>query len=109
MRNGITASPKEKALATSRRTCSDTFALSENTRTNTRHESMPLMIPSVQSDPALMSRGAIQHLIPADSSCWQIASAVALSLLEWLIKTFNSIRAQRSVVVDSAANGGSQK
>jgi hypothetical protein len=34
-----------------------------------------------------MSRGAIQHGIPADSSWLQIASAIDLSLLEWLIKT----------------------
>ena len=40
MRKGITANPRENALATSRRTCSESFAFSENTRTNTRQESM---------------------------------------------------------------------
>jgi hypothetical protein len=37
-----------------------------------------------------MSRGAIQQRIPADSRWLQIASAVALSLFEWLIKTFDA-------------------
>jgi hypothetical protein len=45
------------------------------------------MMPLVQSDPTSMSRGAIQHGIPADSNWLQIASAIDLSLLEWLIKT----------------------
>jgi hypothetical protein len=35
-----------------------------------------------------MSRDAIQQFTPQDSKWWQIASAVALSLLEWLINTF---------------------
>src|ERR1700730_8152569 len=52
---------------------------------------MPCMTPLVQSDPTSMSRGAIQHRIPADSSWLQIASAIDLSLLEWLIKTLGSI------------------
>src|ERR1700704_1444486 len=56
-------------------------------KTKTRHLAMPCMMPLVQSDPILMSRGAIQHGIPADSSWMQIASAIELSLLEWLIKT----------------------
>src|SRR6516164_2922702 len=54
---------------------------------NTRQASRPCMIPWVQVVPGSISRGAIQHLIPADSRCAQIASAVARSLLEWLMKT----------------------
>jgi hypothetical protein len=34
--------------------------------------------------------GAIQHRMPADSKWLHIASAVSLSLLEWLIKTFDA-------------------
>jgi hypothetical protein len=48
-------------------------------------------MPLVQSDPTSMLRGAIQHRIPVDSSWLQIASAIDLSLLEWLIKTLGSI------------------
>jgi hypothetical protein len=40
-----------------------------------------------QPSPGMMSRGAIQQRIPADSSRLQTASAVSLSLLEWLMKT----------------------
>jgi hypothetical protein len=43
-----------------------------------------------------MSRGAIQHGIPADSSCLQIVSAIELSLLEWLIKTTGDPRRIRN-------------
>src|SRR5260370_8326132 len=44
MRKGMTCSPSENALATSRRTWPETFAFSENTSTNTRQAVMPRMI-----------------------------------------------------------------
>jgi hypothetical protein len=59
------------------------------------------MIPSVQLDPGLMSRGAIQHLIPSASRRWQIASAIDLSSLEWLIKTFDCMTASAAVDYNS--------
>jgi hypothetical protein len=49
------------------------------------------MIPLVQVAPGSISRGAIQHLIPADSKWEQIVSAVARSLLEWLMNTIDGI------------------
>src|SRR5215472_16776203 len=58
---------------------------------NTRQASRPCMIPWVQLVPGSISRGAIQHLIPADSRCAQIASAVGRSLLEWLMKTIDGM------------------
>jgi hypothetical protein len=88
VRNGIAGKCKERALATSRRTCSELFAWSEKTSTKIRELAMPRRMPSVQSAPGSMSRGAIQHCTPADSRCWQIASAIILSLLEWLMNTF---------------------
>jgi hypothetical protein len=39
----------------------------------------------------------------------QIASAIALSLLEWLIKTFDCIRGQRRVVAGLVAEGESRE
>src|SRR5262249_17940467 len=57
----------------------------------TRQASRPCMIPLVQGAPGSISRGAIQHLIPADSRWAQIASAVARSLLEWLMKTIDGM------------------
>src|SRR5260221_8597295 len=54
-----------------------------------RQASRPCMIPLVQVAPGSISRGAIQHLIPADSRWAQIASAVGRSLLEWLRKTID--------------------
>jgi hypothetical protein len=41
--------------------------------------------------PGSISRGAIQHLIPADSKWAQIVSAVARSLLEWLMNTIDGM------------------
>src|SRR5215469_12615828 len=58
---------------------------------NTRQASRPCMIPWVQVAPGSISRGAIQHLIPADSRSAQIASAVSRSLLEWLMKTIDGM------------------
>src|SRR5215469_1712714 len=58
---------------------------------STRHASRPCMIPWVQVVPGSISRGAIQHLIPADSIWAQIASAVGRSLLEWLMKTIDGM------------------
>src|SRR5215470_1655733 len=58
---------------------------------NTRQASRPCMIPWVQVVPGSISRGAIQHLIPADSRWAQIASAVGRSLLEWLMKTIDGM------------------
>src|SRR5258707_15858204 len=54
-----------------------------------RQASRPCMIPMVQVAPGSMSRGAIQHWIPADSKWAQIVSAVSRSLLEWLMKTID--------------------
>jgi hypothetical protein len=48
-----------------------------------------------------MSRGAIQQLIPSDSRRWQIASAIDLSSLEWLIKTFDCMTASAAVDYNS--------
>src|SRR5262249_32432415 len=62
---------------------------------NTRQASRPCMIPWVQVAPGSISRGAIQHLIPADSIWAQIASAVGRSLLEWLMKTIDGMLAPR--------------
>ena len=64
------------------------------------------MIPLVQVAPGSISRGAIQQLIPADSRWAQIASAVARSLLEWLMKTIagmlpRGIRSLVDLVADS--------
>src|SRR6201997_2066780 len=87
----MTASPEEKAFATSRSTWSESFACSEKTRMSTRQASRPCMIPLVQVAPGSISRGAIQQLIPADSRWAQIASAVSRSLLEWLMKTIDGI------------------
>jgi hypothetical protein len=64
------------------------------------------MIPSVQLDPGLMSRGAIQHLIPSDSRRWQIASAIDLSSLEWLIKTFDCMTASAAADYNSIVATG---
>src|SRR6516165_5799117 len=58
---------------------------------STRQASRPCMIPLVQLAPGSISRGAIQHLIPADSRWAQIASAVGRSLLEWLMKTIEGM------------------
>src|SRR5260221_6701653 len=58
---------------------------------STRQASRPCMIPLVQVAPGSILRGAIQQLIPADSRWAQIASAVARSLLEWLMKTIDGM------------------
>jgi hypothetical protein len=48
-----------------------------------------------QSVPGTTSRGAIQQRTWAASSRAQIASAVALSFLEWLMKTSNGMISSR--------------
>ena len=52
------------------------LAFSESTRTTTRLDPMAFRVASVQSSRVEMSRAAIQHFRPADSSFSQIASAM---------------------------------
>src|ERR1700751_1032409 len=87
----MTASPEEKAFATSRSTWSESFACSEKTRMSTRQASRPCMIPLVQVAPGSISRGAIQQLSPADSRWAQIASAVGRSFIEWVVKNIDGM------------------
>src|SRR5579862_2722291 len=52
---------------------------------------MASMIASPYDVPGTMSRGAIQHRMPADSSRAQAASATILSFDAWLINTSNGM------------------
>src|SRR6516225_7604404 len=72
---------------------------------NTRQASRPCMIPWAQAAPGSISRGAIQHLIPADSRWAQIASAVGRSLLEWLMKTIDGKLLGARILLDLLSNG----
>ena len=74
--------PPLTARSTSRRICLELLALDEKISTMARHWSMALTMAAPHSSPGVMSRGAIQHRMPACSSVAQVASAVALSTCE---------------------------
>ena len=67
---------------TSRRICGEAFALDEKISTSARAWSMPRMMAAPHSTPGVMSRGAIQHLMPRASSPAQAVSAMPWSRVE---------------------------
>jgi hypothetical protein len=71
--------PLATARSTSRLICGDSFACCEKISTSTLAPVIAVTIDSPQSIPGTMSRGAIQHRMPACSSVAQAASAEALS------------------------------
>ena len=75
-------SPLLNALSTSLATCWERFVCVENTRTRRRLLLKASMSALRYGSPGRMSRGAIQQRIFFSSSVAQMASAVALSLLE---------------------------
>ena len=81
-RNGTIIRSMDTARSTSRRTCGDAFALVEKSTTNTRQAFSASTICWPYSEPAGMSRGAIQQRIPCFSSPARTASAVSLSAAE---------------------------
>ena len=80
--NGTMVLSRDTARSTSRRTWGDALAPVEKTTTNTRQAFNASTICWPYSEPAGMSRGAIQQRIPCFSSPARTASAVSLSAAE---------------------------
>jgi hypothetical protein len=87
MRIGTRGMPLLIARSTSRSICGEVLQWPENTRTMTREAAIAARIELAQVVPGKMSRGAIQHRMPFCSSIAQVASAIGLSLDEWLMNT----------------------
>ena len=82
MRTGMSGRRFATAHSISRATWGELLDFSLKMMRTARLASMAATMLPPHWEPAAMSRGAIQHLIPAPSSAWQIMSAAAWSRVE---------------------------